>query len=36
MDPFVGSGTTVRVAEALGRRAAGFDLSPAYLRLADF
>ena len=34
VDPFVGSGTTVRVAEALGRRGLGFDLSPTYLAAA--
>ena len=28
------SGTTVRVAEALGRRGLGFDLSPTYLAAA--
>ena len=34
VDPFVGLGTTVRVAEALGRRGLGFDLSPTYLAAA--
>jgi DNA modification methylase len=34
LDPFVGSGTTVRVAEYLGRHAIGLDLSADYLRLA--
>ena len=34
LDPFVGSGTTLVVANALGRNAIGCDLSPEYLRLA--
>ena len=33
-DPFVGTGTTVGVAQALGRVGIGMDLSAAYLRLA--
>lgn len=32
LDPFVGSGTTVREAERMGRRGVGFDLSEAYCR----
>ena len=32
LDPFVGSGTTMRVAIELGRRAVGIDLSHSYLR----
>jgi DNA modification methylase len=32
LDPFAGTGTTVRVALALGRRAVGLDLSEQYLR----
>jgi DNA modification methylase len=35
LDPFVGSGTTVKVARELGRRAIGLDLSMPYLRLAQ-
>jgi len=35
LDPFVGSGTTSLVAEQLGRRWVGFDLSPTYLRNAS-
>lgn len=31
LDPFVGSGTTLRVAERLGRSGVGFDLSMQYL-----
>jgi DNA modification methylase len=34
LDPFAGAGTTVLVAEALGRRGIGLDLSPKYLRMA--
>ena len=34
LDPFVGSGTTVKVAVDLGRRGIGCDLNPAYLELA--
>jgi DNA modification methylase len=35
LDPFVGSGTTVKVARELGRRAVGLDLSGEYLKLAQ-
>ena len=34
LDPFVGSGTTVAVAQALGRRGVGMDLNPEYLEIA--
>ena len=34
LDPFVGSGTTVAVAQALGRRGVGLDLNPEYLDIA--
>jgi site-specific DNA-methyltransferase (adenine-specific) len=34
LDPFCGTGTTLKVARDLGRGAIGVDLSPEYLRLA--
>ena len=34
LDPFVGSGTTVAVAQSLGRRGIGLDLNPEYLEIA--
>ena len=34
LDPFVGSGTTLAVAQALGRRGIGLDLNPEYLDIA--
>lgn len=34
LDPFVGSGTTMVVAHALGRRAVGFDVSERYVQSA--
>lgn len=33
-DPFVGSGTTLKVAYQLGRRPVGFDLAPVYVAMA--
>lgn len=35
LDPFAGSGTTVRVAKDLGRVGLGFDLSPKYVQMAN-
>ncbi len=35
LDPFAGSGTTLEVAERLGRRWLGFELNSAYVRLAE-
>ena len=34
LDPFVGSGTTVAVAQQLGRHGVGIDLNPEYLAIA--
>ena len=34
LDPFAGSGTTLAVAQRLGRRAVGVDLNPDYLEMA--
>ena len=34
LDPFAGSGTTLLVAQALGRRGVGIDLNPEYLEMA--
>ncbi len=34
LDPFVGSGTTVRVAQELGRIGIGYDVNPDYIELA--
>lgn len=34
LDPFVGSGTTIAVAQQLGRRGIGTDLNPEYLGIA--
>lgn len=34
LDPFMGSGTTILAAERTGRRAAGLELSPAYVDVA--
>jgi DNA modification methylase len=35
LDPFLGSGTTVAVALALGRNAIGIELNPEYVKLAE-
>ena len=34
LDPFIGSGTTVAVAQQLGRHGIGLDLNPDYLAIA--
>ena len=35
LDCFIGSGTTVAVAQTLGRRGVGLDLNPEYLAIAQ-
>ncbi|MFT6557904.1 DNA-methyltransferase [Sneathiella sp.] len=35
LDPFMGSGTTARVAQILGRRSIGFDINPDYVALTQ-
>lgn len=35
LDPFVGSGTTLKVARIMGRRGIGFELNPEYLPLIE-
>jgi site-specific DNA-methyltransferase (adenine-specific) len=35
LDPYVGSGTTCRVADALGRRWIGIDLNPEYIEMSE-
>ena len=35
LDPFVGSGTTARVAQALNRRYIGIDITPEYIAMAE-
>lgn len=35
LDPFCGSGTTIRVAKDLGRAGVGFDISPTYVARAN-
>ncbi len=34
LDPFLGSGTTARVCQALGRRCSGIDVNPDYIAMA--
>jgi len=34
LDPFVGSGTTIKVAKDLGRNGIGYDINPEYVKLA--
>ena len=34
IDPFAGSGTTLLVAQSLGRKGIGIDLNPEYLEMA--
>lgn len=35
LDPFSGSGTTIQVAQQLGRQGVGIELNPAYIALAE-
>jgi site-specific DNA-methyltransferase (adenine-specific) len=35
LDPFVGSGTTIKVAKQLGRHFVGYDIEPKYVHLAE-
>ena len=35
LDPFAGSGTTIQVAQQLGRQGVGIELNPAYITLSD-
>ncbi|MBL4908164.1 MAG: site-specific DNA-methyltransferase [Sneathiella sp.] len=35
LDPFLGSGTTARVAQILGRNSLGFDINPDYVQMTE-
>lgn len=35
LDPFIGSGTTAIIAKKLGRNFIGFEMNPAYIRIAE-
>jgi len=35
LDPFVGSGTTCRVAKVMGRNSIGFDINPDYIAMSE-
>jgi DNA modification methylase len=35
LDPFAGGGTTLKVAERLGRKWIGIELNPEYIELAE-
>jgi len=35
LDPFLGSGTTARVSQILGRSSVGFDINPDYVEMAE-
>ena len=35
LDPFIGSGTSLEVAERLGRRAIGLELQPQFIEVAQ-
>jgi len=34
LDPFIGTGTTAKVAEELGRKAIGYEINPEYVKIA--
>jgi DNA modification methylase len=35
LDPFMGSGTTAAVAKKLGRKYAGVEINPEYVKMAE-
>ena len=35
LDPFTGSGTTLRVAKSLGRNYVGYEISPSYKEIIE-